>query len=70
VAPPTPTIVIVARAVVVVVVDTLSPSTSLDGVSGIVVGPETALDCRHRGSDSVPMSLRLRRRRRIRTVGG
>jgi hypothetical protein len=61
VAPPTPTIVVVARAVVVVVVDTLSSSASLDGVSGVAVGPETALDRRRRSPDFVPLSLLLRR---------
>jgi hypothetical protein len=34
-----------------------------------VVGPMMALDRRHRGSDSAPVSLLLRRRR-IRAVGG
>jgi hypothetical protein len=61
--PPAPTIVVVARAVVVVVVDTLSSLASLDGVPGIAVGPETALDRRRRSPDSVPLSLLLRRRR-------
>jgi hypothetical protein len=69
VVPPAPTIVVVARAVVVVVVDALSPPASFDGVLGIMVGPEMALDRRRCRSDSVPMSLRLRRRR-IQAVGG
>jgi hypothetical protein len=34
----------VARAVVMVVVDTLGPSASLDGVPRVAVGPEPALD--------------------------
>jgi hypothetical protein len=68
VAPFTPTIVVVVRAVVVVVVDTLGSSASLDGVPGIAVGPEMALDRRRRSLDSVPLSLLLRRRR-VRAVG-
>jgi hypothetical protein len=44
VAPPAPMIIVVARAVVVVVVNTLSSPAGLDGVPGIAVGPETALD--------------------------
>jgi hypothetical protein len=38
-----PTIVVVARLVVVVVVDALS-SVSFDGVPNVAVGPESALD--------------------------
>jgi hypothetical protein len=64
-----PAIVVVARAVVVVVVDALSPPASFDGVPGVAVRPETALDHRRRGSDFVPVSLRLRRRQ-IRAMGG
>jgi hypothetical protein len=56
VAPHAPTIVVVVRAVVVVVVDALSSPASFDGVSGVAVGPETALDRRRRGSDSVPVA--------------
>jgi hypothetical protein len=44
VALPAPTIVVVARAVVVVVVDALSLPVSFDGVSDVAVGPESALD--------------------------
>jgi hypothetical protein len=62
VAPPAPTIVVVARAVVVVVVDALNSSMGFDGVLGVAVGPETALDRRHRGSDSFSASLLLGRR--------
>jgi hypothetical protein len=62
-------IVIVVRAVVVVVVDALSSPASFDGVPNVAMGPETALDRRRRGSDSVPVSLWMRRRR-IRAVGG
>jgi hypothetical protein len=50
-------IVVVMRAVVVVVVDALSSPTSFDGVPDVAVGPETALDCRCRGSDSFSASL-------------
>jgi hypothetical protein len=64
-----PTIVFVAQAVVVVVVDTLGSSASLDGVPGIAVGPEMALDRRRRSPDFVPLFLLLRRRR-VRAVGG
>jgi hypothetical protein len=39
-----PTIVFVAQAVVVVVVDTLGSPVSLDGVPGVALGPETAPD--------------------------
>jgi hypothetical protein len=51
----TSSIVVVARVVLIaaitvvtvaVVVDARSPSTSLDGVPGVVVGPELALDHR------------------------
>jgi hypothetical protein len=69
VAPFTPTIVVVVRAVVVVIVDTLGSLASLDGVLGIAVGPEMALDHRRRSLDYVPLSLLLRRRR-VRAVGG
>jgi hypothetical protein len=37
-------VVVVARAVVAVVVDSLSSSSGFDGVSGVTVGPETTLD--------------------------
>jgi hypothetical protein len=37
-------VVVVARAVVAVVVDALGPSTGLDGVLRVAVGPEPALD--------------------------
>jgi hypothetical protein len=62
VVPPAPTIVVVAPAVVAVVVDALSPSSSFDGVPGVVVGPEMALDRRHRSSSSFSVSLLLGRR--------
>jgi hypothetical protein len=67
-APPAPTIVVVARTVVVVIVDALSSPASFDGVPDFAVGPETALERRRRGSDSVPVSLWLGRRQ-IRAVG-
>jgi hypothetical protein len=44
VASPTSAIVVVARAVVAVVVDALGPSTGLDGVPYVALGPEAALD--------------------------
>jgi hypothetical protein len=62
VALPVPTIVVVARLVVVVFVDALS-SASFDGAPNVAVGPESALDRRRHGSDSVTLSLLLRRRR-------
>jgi hypothetical protein len=37
-------VVVVVRAVVTVVVDALGPSTGLDGVPHVSVGPEPALD--------------------------
>jgi hypothetical protein len=39
------TVVIVAVVVVAVVVDAPSPSTRLDGVPGVAIGLEPALDC-------------------------
>jgi hypothetical protein len=39
-----PTIIVVARAVVVVVVDTLVPPSGLYGVPSVAVGAKTALD--------------------------
>jgi hypothetical protein len=39
-----------------VVVDARSPSASLDGVLGITVRPELALDCRHRRPGPSPRS--------------
>jgi hypothetical protein len=45
VASPALLVVVVARAVVAVVVDALGPSTGLNGVSHVAVGPEVALDC-------------------------
>jgi hypothetical protein len=68
VVPPAPTVVVVARAVFVVVVDAFSSPTGFNGVSGIMAGPETALDRRCRGSDSFFASLLLGRRW-IRAVG-
>jgi hypothetical protein len=62
VAPPAPTVVVVARAVVVDVVGALSLSSGFYGVPGVAVGPEMTLDCRCRSSDSFPASLLLRRR--------
>jgi hypothetical protein len=44
VAPPAPAVVVVARAVVEVVIDALSPLSGLDGVLCITVGPKAALD--------------------------
>jgi hypothetical protein len=41
---PVSAIVVVARAVVAVVVDALGPTTGLDGVPHVAVGPEVALD--------------------------
>jgi hypothetical protein len=61
------TVIVVARAVVAVVVDTLSSSSGFDGVPGVAVGPETTLDRRCRGSDSLPV-LSMLGRKRIRTV--
>jgi hypothetical protein len=55
--------------VVVVVVDSLSPPSSLDGVLYVMVVPETAPDRRSHGSASVP-ALSMLGRRRIRTVCG
>jgi hypothetical protein len=46
VAPPTSMIVVMARAVVAVVVDALDPSSGLDGVLHVAVGPEAAPDRR------------------------
>jgi hypothetical protein len=46
VALPTSTIVVVARAVVTVVVDTLRPPSGLGGVPCIAVGPKAASDRR------------------------
>jgi hypothetical protein len=39
-----PAVIVVARAVVAVVVDTFGPPSGLDGVSCIAVGPKTTLD--------------------------
>jgi hypothetical protein len=39
-----PTVVMVARVVVAVVVDALSPPSGLDGVPRIAVGPKAALN--------------------------
>jgi hypothetical protein len=38
------TVVMVARATIVVVVNTLGPTSGLDGVPCISVGPKTTLD--------------------------
>jgi hypothetical protein len=35
-----PVVVVVERAIVAVVVDALNPSSRLDGVAGVTVGPE------------------------------
>jgi hypothetical protein len=43
-ASPASSIVVVVRAVVAVVVDALGPSTGLDGVPRIPVGPKPTLD--------------------------
>jgi hypothetical protein len=69
VSPPTSTIVVLARAVATVVVDTLGPSSSLDGVPYVAVGPETALDRLCCGSASLP-ALSMLGRRRIQVVCG
>jgi hypothetical protein len=61
-APSAPTVVVVARVVVAVVVDTLGPPSSLDGVLSVAVGPKTALDRRCHGSDSLPALSMLGRR--------
>jgi hypothetical protein len=49
-------IVVIVVVVVTVVVDARSPSASLDGVLGITVRPELALDCRHRRPGPSPRS--------------
>jgi hypothetical protein len=66
---PAPTIVVVVRAVVIVVVDALSSPASFDGAPDVTVGAESALDRRQCGSNFIPVSLLLRRSR-IRAVGG
>jgi hypothetical protein len=43
VASPASSVVVVARVVVTMVVDALSPSTSLDGVPRVTVRPKSAL---------------------------
>jgi hypothetical protein len=53
VALPASTVVVVARAIVVVAVDTLDPPPGLNGVPHIAVGPKAAADCRCRGSASL-----------------
>jgi hypothetical protein len=68
VAPPVPTVVVVARAVVAVVFDALGPSSSLDGVPGVTVRPESTPYRQCCVRDSFPLSLLLRRRW-IRTMG-
>jgi hypothetical protein len=69
VALPASTVVVVVQAVVLVVVNTLNPSSSLDGVPAVTVRPESTPD-RHRCSrDSLSLPLLLRRRRWIQTVG-
>jgi hypothetical protein len=55
--------------IVAVVVDALSSSSGLDGVPGVTIGPESTIDRRCRGSDSLPTPLVLERRG-IRAVGG
>jgi hypothetical protein len=60
---------VVARAIVAVVVDALGPSSGLDGVPHIAVGPKAAPDHRCRGSASLPV-LSMLGRRQIRAVGG
>jgi hypothetical protein len=53
-APSAPTVVVVARAVVAVVVDTLSSSSGLDSVLSVAVGPKTTFDHICCGSDFLP----------------
>jgi hypothetical protein len=62
-------VIVVARVVDAVVVDTLYSPSGLDGVSSITVGPKTTLDRRCRGCDSLP-ALSMLGKRRIRAVGG
>jgi hypothetical protein len=38
-------VAVVARAVAMMVVDALGPSTGLDGVPHVTIRPEPALDC-------------------------
>jgi hypothetical protein len=52
-------VVITVVVVVAVVVDTPSPLASLDGVPGVAVGPEPALDCRRRRPDPFSTVLML-----------
>jgi hypothetical protein len=53
VALPASTVVVVARAIVVVAVDTLDPPPGLNGVPHVAVGPKAAADYRCRGSASL-----------------
>jgi hypothetical protein len=62
------TVIVMARVVVVVIVDALRSSSGFYGISGVAVGPETTLDCRCRGRDPTSVSLLLRRRW-VRAVG-
>jgi hypothetical protein len=68
-APSTSTVVVVARAIFAVVVDTLSLSSGFDGVPGVAIRPKTNLDRRCHGSDSLPAPLVLGWRR-IQAMGG
>jgi hypothetical protein len=68
-APLAATIVVVARAVVVVVVDALSSPASFNGVPDVAIRPEAALDRRHCGLDFFSTSLLLGRRW-IQAAGG
>jgi hypothetical protein len=69
VAPTASTVIVVARAFIAIVLDALSLSSGLDGVLGVTFGPESTLDRRYRGPDSLPMPLVLGRRQ-IQAVGG
>jgi hypothetical protein len=53
--------VVVAVVTLAVIVDACSPSTSLDGVPGITVRPETALDRQCCGPGPLSAILMLRR---------
>jgi hypothetical protein len=64
-----PTVVVVTRMVVMVVVDTFHSPSGFYGIPGVAVGSKMTLDHRCCGRDPTPMSLLLRRRR-VRAVSG
>jgi hypothetical protein len=66
---PVPTVVVVARVVVVIAVDAFRSLPGFYGIPSVAVGSETTLDRRCRGRDPAPVSLLLRRRR-VRAMGG